>query len=61
MRLFIQVLDENSTCKFDARIVDVPEEMFYAPDATVMSLECVKTAIDFHLFRRREAAEISRR
>jgi len=32
MRLFIQVLDENSTCKFDARIVDVPEEMFYAPD-----------------------------
>lgn len=57
MTIFIQVCGENDACKFDAVIEGMPDEMFTPPGSDVVTLEGVKTAIDFYLDQQKRAAE----
>jgi hypothetical protein len=53
MRLFIQVLDDNNTCRFDQHI-EVDDELFQEPFSDKVTLAGVKTAIDFQLYQETE-------
>lgn len=53
MKLHVQVRDENGVTKLEQEL-EVEDDVFIAPGATEITLEGVRTAIDYHLWKQKQ-------